>query len=191
MALPAAVFGISCAVTLPLLHWLLERAVGRSFYWHNLFRGDLLWPTFALVSAVTFANYVTLPFLTKRTGVSSSNSPSIEPTDTPADVSPMAESQSRDLERLNRSAERLDMVEQDLIRKISDTFTIDSTTQHLLTEMRICTNRLRGQLSDIKRPLDSHVGNSQGCSSGTRQSHDELSPCRNKSDVKFDNVPVA
>jgi hypothetical protein len=52
---------------------------------------------------------------------------------------------------LIRSAERLDHVERDLIRQISSRHGVDRTTQRLLTEMRICTNRLRGQISDLER----------------------------------------
>jgi hypothetical protein len=52
---------------------------------------------------------------------------------------------------LTRNAERLDDVERDLIHRISDRFPVDLATQKLLTEMRVCTNRLRGQISDMER----------------------------------------
>jgi hypothetical protein len=53
--------------------------------------------------------------------------------------------------RLTRSAERLDDVEQDLIRSIAHQDRLNPGTQKLLTEMRVCTRRLLGELNDIDR----------------------------------------
>ena len=59
---------------------------------------------------------------------------------------------------MTRSAERLDIVENDLIRKISENYQVDLATRNLLREMRVCTNRLRGQLSYLEQldrsPID-------------------------------------
>ena len=157
----------------------------------SLFQDDLLWPTFALVSAVALANYITLSFLGFRVGQVSNDSSPVEPTASKVMEESMPEPPSRELQRLSRSVERLDMVERDLIRKMSDTFPIDSATQQLLTEMRICTNRLRGQLSDIEQPLESRDGNLRNRSSKPQQSKESHSPSQVTSDMKFDNVPVA
>jgi hypothetical protein len=53
--------------------------------------------------------------------------------------------------RLVQSAERLDRVERDLIRQISLNFPIDASTKRLLTELRVTTSRLRGQIAEIER----------------------------------------
>ena len=53
--------------------------------------------------------------------------------------------------RITQSAERLDRVEKDLIRQISLNYEIDASTKRLLTELRVTTNRLRGQIAEIER----------------------------------------
>ena len=57
----------------------------------------------------------------------------------------------RQVLRLTRNAERLDHVEQDLIRTIALSEQVNPRTRRLLTEMRVCTCRLLGELSDIDR----------------------------------------
>jgi len=53
--------------------------------------------------------------------------------------------------RLTRNAERLDTVEQDLIRAMANGEPLSEYTRKLLTEMRIRTCKLLGDLSDIDR----------------------------------------
>jgi hypothetical protein len=63
------------------------------------------------------------------------------------DSSPIAAS-GRQIIKLKRSAERLNNVEQDLIRKIS-AFDTDLTTDKLIAEIQICTNRMLKQLEEV------------------------------------------
>lgn len=58
---------------------------------------------------------------------------------------------------LVRSAERLDRIEQDLIRQMQHTSSIDACTKRLLTELRVTTNRLRGQIAEIERSEDPNL----------------------------------
>ena len=54
----------------------------------------------------------------------------------------------REIIKLMRSAERLNNVEQELIRKIS-AFDTDLTTDKLIAEIQICTNRMLKQLEEV------------------------------------------
>jgi len=63
------------------------------------------------------------------------------------DSSPIAAS-GRQIIKLKRNAERLNNVEQDLIRKIS-AFDTDLTTDKLIAEIQICTNRMLKQLEEV------------------------------------------
>jgi hypothetical protein len=147
----ATLFVFSGALTAILVHLLLEWFMGRALPLRDLFRPEMLWPTLALAGALTFANYAVLTLLSRKHRSQDEITPA-ETTGTekaPADASVAPHSHT--LDHLNRSADRLDLVEQDLIRKMSLSYPIDSTTQRLLTEMRICTNRLRGELCDMER----------------------------------------
>jgi hypothetical protein len=183
-----ALAGLSWAATLVLVHFLLEHLLGHPLPTSLFLTTGFLWPTLALTATVTLANYTALS-LFKLTGKPwFGKPPAIEKEETPAQAISPAETAWLPLEQLSRSADRLDTVERDLIRKISESFPIDSTTQQLLTEMRICTNRLRGQLSDIERmePETTHSHTRQ-----TREKRDQKSPTTVLSDVEFDDVTVA
>ena len=54
----------------------------------------------------------------------------------------------RQILKLKRSAERLNDVEQELIRKIS-AFDTDLTTDKLIAEIQICTNRMLKQIEEV------------------------------------------
>ncbi|MFZ5979711.1 MAG: hypothetical protein ACOYVF_03685 [Candidatus Zixiibacteriota bacterium] len=56
---------------------------------------------------------------------------------------------SRQILQLFRNAERLDMVEKDLIRRLVDNHLTDPKTELLLSEVQICTCRLIKQLADF------------------------------------------
>lgn len=62
-----------------------------------------------------------------------------------------AEPDARRILRLAHAAERLDTVELDLIRTLAQGNHVDPGTKRLLAEMRVCTGRLLGELSDIGR----------------------------------------
>jgi len=51
----------------------------------------------------------------------------------------------------SHAAERLDTVEQDLIRTLAQGNHVDPGTKRLLAEMRVCTDPLLGEFSDIGR----------------------------------------
>jgi len=55
----------------------------------------------------------------------------------------------RQILKLFRNAERLDMVEKDLIRRLVENHLTDKKTERLLSEVQICTCRLMKQLSDL------------------------------------------
>jgi hypothetical protein len=179
---------LSWAATLVIVHFLLELLMGYPLPTGTFLTAGFLWPTLALTAAVTLANYSALS-LFMRTGKPYSGKP---PTIVKDEDAPHARSRieaaSLQLEQLSRSAERLDTVEQDLIRKLSETFPIDATTRQLLTEMRICTNRLRGQLSDIVRiePETAYPHTRQ-----THEKRNQKSPTTVRSDVEFDDVSIA
>lgn len=67
---------------------------------------------------------------------------------TPPDTSPDADATSPALDRARRSARRLNAVEEELIRRIYDSYRMDKQTHRLLTEMRICSNRVMRQIEE-------------------------------------------
>jgi hypothetical protein len=87
----------------------------------------------------------------RQTHKPDSNTSSHRLHDTPPESNPVDRERPRQIIRLVRSAERLDEIERDLIRQISHDFEINRSMQGLLTELRMATNRLRGQLSDMER----------------------------------------
>lgn len=76
------------------------------------------------------------------------------PAATPIPETLTAANDTRQILRLTRNAERLDTVEQDLIRAMANGEPLSDYTRNLLTEMRICTCKLLGELSDIDRSRD-------------------------------------
>jgi len=66
----------------------------------------------------------------------------------PKDDSDTTATPGRQIIRLMRSAERLNDVEHELIRKIS-AFDTDLTTDKLIAEIQICTNRMLKQLEEV------------------------------------------
>ncbi|MBN1213182.1 MAG: hypothetical protein JXA92_11460 [candidate division Zixibacteria bacterium] len=58
---------------------------------------------------------------------------------------------SRQILKLIRSAERLDTVEKDLIRRLLENHLIDTSARKLLSEVQICTCRIIKQLSEFSR----------------------------------------
>jgi hypothetical protein len=58
---------------------------------------------------------------------------------------------SRQILKLFRSAERLNMVERDLIRKLLENHLIDNSSRKLLSEVQICTCRIIKQLAEFNR----------------------------------------
>jgi hypothetical protein len=58
---------------------------------------------------------------------------------------------SRQILKLFRSAERLNMVEKDLIRKLLENHLIDNSSRKLLSEVQICTCRIIKQLAEFNR----------------------------------------
>ncbi len=121
----------------------------------NMLNGDFLLPLAAVATAITIALGGLIMFIDTRLH---SKSRATEKTPV-VEEKPGVNDRIRQLLdendhshrilKLNRSAERLNDVEADLIRKISDDFEVDQTTYHLLTEMQICTNRLMKQIADI------------------------------------------
>jgi hypothetical protein len=114
-------------------------------------RADILWPVVlagALVTAVHLAIMALVRRRRERHETDSTSKP--EPT-FPVGSVRSETGLTRQVLHLTRNAERLDNVERDLIHQISLRFPVDLTTQKLLTEMRVCTNRLRGQISDMER----------------------------------------
>jgi len=145
-----ALLVVSVVLTFVFAYVLFGRIAGESISFQMLLHPDAFWPLMALAAAVTLANRSVTLFLMRRRRqltdrTTSGNSGNM--------VVPESESGriKRQVLHLTRSAERLDNVERDLIRKLSDSFPVDLTTRNLLTEMRICTNRLRGQLSDLEQ----------------------------------------
>jgi|GEM_PF-3927334 len=70
---------------------------------------------------------------------------------TPSAEKTVARPDARQILRLTRNAERLDTVEQDLIRIMAHGGHFSDHTHRLLTEMRVCTCKLLGELSDLDR----------------------------------------
>ena len=58
---------------------------------------------------------------------------------------------NRQILSLFRSAERLDTVEKDLIRKLLENHLIDNSSRKLLSEVQICTCRIIKQLAEFSR----------------------------------------
>ncbi len=122
---------------------------------HGMLSGDFLLPLVAVATAVTIALGGLIMFIDTRLQSRVKTETKAVQTATEADLNDrirqlLDESDhSHRILILNRSAERLNDVEADLIRKISDDFEVDQTTYHLLTEMQICTNRLMKQIADI------------------------------------------
>jgi len=153
----------STFLTFALVHNLLQRVLDTPTAFQTMLKADLLWPLLALSAVVTLANHTAIASLRRllrrwRPAVSRD-----EKHPPPPSAPRPATGLSRQVLQLTRGAERLDLVERDLIRKISESFAVDTTTQQLLTEMRICTNRLRGQICDIERleqmtERDTHSG---------------------------------
>ena len=145
-----ALFVVSVVLTFVFVYVLFGRIAGESISFQTLLRPDAFWLLMALAVAVTLANHSIALFLMRRgrrltdRTTSGSSGNIVEPESKSGDI-------KHQVLHLTRSAERLDNVECDLIRKISDSFPVDPTTRKLLTEMRICTNRLRGQLFELER----------------------------------------
>jgi len=58
---------------------------------------------------------------------------------------------SRQILKLFRSAERLDVVEKDLIRMLLENHLVDNSARKLLSEVQICTCRIIKQLAEFNR----------------------------------------
>jgi len=147
----SGLFAVSTFLTFALVHDLLQRVLDAPTGFQTILKADLLWPLLALSVVVTLANHTaiaSLRRLLRRWRPTVSRDERLPPTPS---APRQAAGLSRQVLQLTRGAERLDLVERDLIRKISESSAVDTATRQLLTEMRICTNRLRGQISDIER----------------------------------------
>lgn len=159
----SGLFAASTFLTFALVHNLLERGLDTTIAFQTMLKTDLFWPLLALSAVVTLTNHtaiVSLRRLLRRWRLTVDRNE--QHPSTPS-APRQATGLSRQVLQLTRGAERLDLVERDLIRKISESFAVDNATRQLLTEMRICTNRLRGQISDIERleqmtERDTHSG---------------------------------
>jgi hypothetical protein len=81
---------------------------------------------------------------------------------------PSEERRSGQILKLVRNAERLNAVEQDLIRKLGQSHRADRATEKLLCEMQICTCRMMAQLADIDRMTSKEAAVDQSCESETQ-----------------------
>jgi hypothetical protein len=146
------IFVISLVVTLTVTHLEIDRFTNRAVSISELMRSGALWPAvaFAALLSILVGALLLLMMVHKR----------VEPKTErrqPATASPESEFDTsltpttRQILRLTRNAERLDNVERDLIRAIAHDGGVHPYTQRLLKEMRICTSRLLGELSDMDR----------------------------------------
>jgi hypothetical protein len=143
-------FAASLLVTTAFVYTLLTRIDSEAVTWGRLIQDDILWPILLLAATLAIGLSALIRFATPRKAA-----PPATPASTLAPPAETFERQSRinitrQVLRLSHNAERLDSVERDLIRQLSHNWTVDKNTHRLLTEMRVCTNRLRGQLSYLK-----------------------------------------
>ena len=150
-----SVFAVALAGTLVAGYAFVNGITETQHSLDEIFRGDFLWLLVAVSAAITLGVCGLLLFIETR--LSDWKVPFHEHDRKDHNLFSLTDSSDPDsdltsrLLRLNRYAERLRNVEQDLIRSISENYEIDLPTRRLLTEMQVCTNRLLGQLSAIDR----------------------------------------
>ncbi len=144
-------FVLSLAATFTLIYILLNRITETPVGFLSLMRPDVFWLLTALAFAVMVAGRRLVAFTIRQSSRRSAAADAAKKVTARKPEAQRRSGVSSQVLNLTRNAERLDIVERDLIRKISDTYQVDLATQKLLTEMRVCTNRLRGQLSDLER----------------------------------------
>jgi len=141
------VSAVSLTGTLAAGYFFVSLASGSRVSLSELMREDYLWPIAAIATAIALGVVGMLHFIESRT-VRSSAHPR---TGMNADLSRPSQSQNMTevVKRMVRNVERLNEVECDLIHKISVGGRVDLQTDRLITEMRICTNRLLAQLQEL------------------------------------------
>lgn len=143
-------FIATLAATVAFVYVLLTRINNEVISWDRLIQTDIFWPTLILALSLAIGLHARNRFTahqdstTAASPVSELAEPEQKPEHRPEDDI------TRQMLHLTHSAERLDSVERDLIRQLSHNFTVDMPTHKLLTEMRVCSNRLRGQLSYLR-----------------------------------------
>lgn len=144
-------FVISLVAALTVLYLILHRMMDQPISPLDLWQSSFVWPMIlpALMVAIGLDAVIRSVFPRKHQAPINGKAG-------PVPARPQQETRvrsdfARQVLHLTRNAERLDNVERDLIRRISDGFPVDLATQKLLREMRICTNRLRGQLSSLEQ----------------------------------------
>lgn len=141
-----AVFTTSLAATTGLVHMLVNRFAADRVSIADLAKSEAALLILAATVVVTLVVGSLLLMIWPGGEREKTSLPRTETTNHPPG--------SRQILRLTRNAERLDSVEQDLIRAICDGKPYNDYTRNLLAEMRICTRKLLGELSDIDRLRD-------------------------------------
>jgi len=157
VAWSSSVFAVALAGTVAAGYLFAVRIAGQQFDISNLLQGEFLWPLIGVSVAITLGLSWVLLFIETRL----SRYPDVPvQNDEPESASEAGNriqhgysdrEYSLRLLKLKRNADRLNEVEQDLIRKLSEGHEMDIATEQLLTEIQICTHRLMAQLADLQR----------------------------------------
>jgi hypothetical protein len=150
------IFAISLTVTLAVTSLMINRSGQHSVTILELIQSGAFWPALAFALVLTLTIGSVTVFATTRGRVAEdppapASGNTVQETTIDENVEPAVSPTSRQILRLTRNAERLDHVERDLIRAIAHDGGVHPYTQRLLREMRICTSRMLGELSDLDR----------------------------------------
>ena len=144
-----SVFAVSLTATVAAGYFFVARTAGERLAVAELLSGDFIGPLVAIAAAITLGVCGLSHFIdeTIRQRQDQSETAAANTPPSPAKQSSGPPPTSH-LLRLKRSAERLHVVEDDLIRRLADV-DMDRPTLDLITQMQICTSRLIRQIADV------------------------------------------